>query len=166
MGFFYGNKSCFTLKSRRKIVQGTLLPVFYYGDIIYMHAAASVLKPSDSVYHSTLCFITGDNFRTHHCILYSSVGWEPLTTRRAHFLYEVFLQRLPHLLSSRVHWKSSNFQTRSLDWLVLEVPRVSTELGKNALVFMSILWNSLQATLKLDSLVSPGQFRSILREIQ
>ena len=39
-----------------------------------MHAALSTLKPLDAVYHSALCFITGDGFRTYHCVLYDKVG--------------------------------------------------------------------------------------------
>lgn len=92
--FYKRNQSCLTLESRRKIVQATLLPVLDYGDIIYMHAAASALKPLDSVYYSALCFITGYHFCVHHCILYSSVGWESLTTRRAQYC-------------SHINWRSS-----------------------------------------------------------
>lgn len=74
--FLYRNKSCHTFETRRKIVQASLLPVLDYGDIIYMHAAASVLKPLDSIYHSALRFIIGENVCTRHCLLYTSVGWE------------------------------------------------------------------------------------------
>lgn len=52
-----------------------------YGDILYMHASAATLKPLDSVYHSTLRFITGDSNITHHCDLYAKVGWPSLCVR-------------------------------------------------------------------------------------
>ena len=89
------------MESIRKIVLAMLLPVVDYGNIIYMHAAESVLKPLDSVYYSALCFITRADFRTHRCILYSLVSWESLTIRRATFVYKAVLQRL---LSSCINW--------------------------------------------------------------
>ncbi|CAB1349445.1 unnamed protein product, partial [Coregonus sp. 'balchen'] len=52
--------------------------IVYNGDIIYMHTAASTLKPIDAVFHCALRFITDDNFRTHHCVLYQKVGWASL----------------------------------------------------------------------------------------
>jgi hypothetical protein len=57
--FLNWNKSCLSSENIRKIVQIRLLPVIDYGDIIYIHAAASVLKPLDSVFHSAICFTTG-----------------------------------------------------------------------------------------------------------
>lgn len=56
--------------------------VLDYGDIIYMHAASSTLKPLDAVYHYALRFITGSGFKTHYCSLYLEVGWVFLTDRR------------------------------------------------------------------------------------
>ena len=69
MGLFYRNKSCLSLNRRKQIIQSTFLSVLDYGDTIYMNATATSLKPLDAVYHSTLCFITGNNFSTHHGIL-------------------------------------------------------------------------------------------------
>jgi hypothetical protein len=73
VGFFYRNRSCFSLNSRKQIIQSTFLLVLHYGDIIYyMNAAAISLKPLVAVYHSALCFIAGNNFCTH-CILTASL---------------------------------------------------------------------------------------------
>ena len=58
------------------------MSVFDYGDVLYMHASLSTLKPLDAVYHNALRFITGDDYRTHHCLLYEKVGWPSLTVRR------------------------------------------------------------------------------------
>lgn len=56
-----------------QIVQSTLLPVLDSGDTLYQNAAATILKPFDEVYHSTLHFIAGDSFNTTlHPI---SKGW-------------------------------------------------------------------------------------------
>ncbi len=52
-----------------------------YGDIVYMHASPTPLKPLDAVYHSALHFTTGDSYLTHHCILYEKLGWSSLTSR-------------------------------------------------------------------------------------
>ena len=41
------------------------MSVLDYFDIIY---AATTLKPLDAIYHSSLHFVTGDSFYTHHCI--------------------------------------------------------------------------------------------------
>ena len=65
-------------------------------------------------------------------------------------------------INTNINWRSSYFKTRSLDWLVLEVPWVSTELGKMCLVFMPLSHGiAFQAILNLVSLVPIGQFRYI-----
>lgn len=69
MGFFFRNRSCLSLNSRKQIIQSTFLQLLDYSDTIYMTAGATTLKPLDAVYHTTLHFITGDRFSTHHCIL-------------------------------------------------------------------------------------------------
>jgi hypothetical protein len=75
MGFFYRNRSCLSLNSRKQIIQLSLLSMLEYGDIIYVNTAVTSLDPLDAVYHSALRFITGNNYSTHHCILYQKVGW-------------------------------------------------------------------------------------------
>ena len=62
-GFFFRNKSCFPLH-RKTLVEATFLSVFDYGDILYRHASAAILKPLDAVYHSALRFNTGDAYIT------------------------------------------------------------------------------------------------------
>ena len=48
-------------------------------------------------------------------------------------------------------------QTRSQGWLTLEIPRVSTKLGKSAFSFNALnVWNNLQTSLHLESLVPLG----------
>ena len=42
---------------------------------VYMQASTTTLRALDSVYHATLRFITNQKRLTHHCDLYSSVGW-------------------------------------------------------------------------------------------
>lgn len=81
MGFFYRNRACLSSPHRRQIIQATFMSVLDYGDIIYMHASTATLKPLDAIYHCAIRFITGDNYKTHHCILYQHVGWTSLAVR-------------------------------------------------------------------------------------
>jgi len=41
LGFFYRNKSCFSLEARKRLVTVTFLPVLDYGDLLYMNAPAN-----------------------------------------------------------------------------------------------------------------------------
>ena len=82
LGFLYRNKTSFPIFCRKWIIQAVFLSVLDYGDIIYRHAAATTMRPLDSVYHSALRFITGDSYGTHHCTLYKKVGWTSLSDRR------------------------------------------------------------------------------------
>lgn len=112
------------------------MPVIDFGDIVYMHAAAIVLNPLAAVYHRTLCFITGDWFSTHHCILYQKVGWSSLKScRLMHctlFIYKALLHKLPPYLTSLLTHRRTGYQTRSQGWLILELPSISTKLAKSA----------------------------------
>ena len=91
IGFLFRNKACFSTRSRKTIVQSLVMPVFDYGDTLYMHASQTVLKPLDAVFHSALRFITGYGFRTHHCDLYTQVNWPSLANRREqHILLLIF----------------------------------------------------------------------------
>jgi len=60
VGFFYKNKSCFTLNNRKQIIESTFFSPSHWLDTIYMHASASVLKPQCSSLYSPIRFITGD----------------------------------------------------------------------------------------------------------
>lgn len=73
------------------MVQSTFMCVLDYGEVSYMHAAASTLKPLDAVCHCALRFITGSGFKTHHCSLCLEVGWASLTARRKqHFMIFIY----------------------------------------------------------------------------
>ena len=108
------------------------MSVVDYADVIYRHAAPSTLKRLDPVYHSALRFITGDPFNTHHCDLYSEVGWSSLQMRRDFhwhlFIYKALLEKLPSYLTELLHISFNNqCHTRSSDRLLLHVPRVSLD---------------------------------------
>ena len=54
-----------------------------------------------------------------------------------------------------------SYQTRSQDWFILEVPLVSTNLGKSSYSFPPLM-NNLENTFRLDSLVPLGQCRTLM----
>lgn len=134
-----------------------------------MHAPASVLKPLDAVYHSAIRFITGDRFSTHHCILYQKVNWLPLKSRRemhfALFVYKALLHKLPSYINSLLAVRRSGYQTRTQGWLLLQIPKISSELGRSAFSFYAPhTWNELQCTFKLDDLMPLRHFRRLLND--
>ena len=101
-----------------------------------MHAAFSTLKPLDAVYYSALRFITGDRFRTHHCVFYDKIGWPFLSVRREQhcviFVYKALRHVLPDYLTNFISFRTCNLHARSQESLILNIPNVRTELGKTA----------------------------------
>ena len=57
LGFFFRNKSCFSVEARKRLVSVTFLPVLDYGDLIYVNAPAHYLNKLDAAYHSALRFV-------------------------------------------------------------------------------------------------------------
>uniref|UniRef100_A0A3B3BNA3 Reverse transcriptase domain-containing protein n=1 Tax=Oryzias melastigma TaxID=30732 RepID=A0A3B3BNA3_ORYME len=82
LGFYYRNKSCFSLKARKFLVAATFLPLIDYGDVLYMNASSACLQPLNTVYHCALRFVTGCSRLTHHCELYARAEWTSLSMRR------------------------------------------------------------------------------------
>ena len=143
------------------------MSVLDYGDVIYRSAAPTTLLPLDTVYHSALRFITGETYNTHHCTLYDRVGWSSLSERRTRHWYQFIFKaidgKLPPYITLLLHWKRSTRQTRSSDWLTLEVPPIQSELGKTAFYFDAAQsWNTLQFQLKINNQISYGQFNNLL----
>uniref|UniRef100_A0A3P9K1B3 Reverse transcriptase domain-containing protein n=1 Tax=Oryzias latipes TaxID=8090 RepID=A0A3P9K1B3_ORYLA len=95
LGFYFRNKLCFSFEVKKRLVAATFLSVLDYGDLFYMNASAQCLRMIDTVYHSSLRFITNCKTMTHHCELYSRVGWPALTIRRRihwyTFIYKALL---------------------------------------------------------------------------
>ena len=77
------------------------MSILDYGDIIYIHAAASTLKLLDAIVHCALRLITGDSYRTHHCVLYQKVGWASLY--ETNVTIDVIAVRRPLSSSCRVY---------------------------------------------------------------
>ena len=151
-------------------MEATFLPVIDYGDILYMHAAFSILRHVDSVYHASLRFITNTKSLTHHCILYDLVGWTSLKIRRQQhwyiFIYKAILGKFPLYLCNLLSVCSGTYQLRSSKWLLFNVPRVITELGKTAFSYLAPWgWNNLQKELKLETLMSLNEFKTTIKSV-
>lgn len=167
LGFFYRFKNCFPYEARKKLVESTFLTIIDYGDLVYMHAASSVLRKLDSVYHAALRFVCGAEYRTHHCILYESLSWFSLYHRRNLHMYvfiaKALLGKLPSYITKFLTFYTNGYGTRSQLHLCLKVPRVFTEFGKHAFSsYAPRVWNDLQNVLKLESLPSLSTFKFIL----
>ena len=144
------------------------MSVLDFGDVVYMHASTQCLKSLDTVYHGALRFITNLKALTHHCTLYAQVGWSALTTRRLNhwhiLIYKAILGLLPTYLQAYTVLKSSgNYELRSKDLVLLEVPRARIGLGERAFRHAApTAWNQLQERLKLKELVSLPVFKETL----
>lgn len=87
IGFLFWTRASFPVPCRKRIIESVFLSVLDYADVIYRHAASSVLKPLDSVYHSAFRFITGDVYGTHHCTMCEKAGLSFLLERHDFYLW-------------------------------------------------------------------------------
>ena len=169
IGFLYRNRSCFSYVSRKTIVQSVIMSVFDYGDVLYMHASCTTLRPLEAVYHSALRFITGDSYLTHHCVLYEKVGWPSLTARREHhcllFIFKALCGKLPVYLSSLLKLKVTGHSTRAQAHIRYTIPHMNSEQGKTAFMhYAPHKWDILQDSLKLERLVSIEAFKTLIED--
>jgi len=78
IGFLFRNKASFPFPAKLAlVVKTTILPIIDFGDAIYRTASNSPLRKLVSVR-----FVTNAPYNTHHCNLYSLIGWPLLHTRR------------------------------------------------------------------------------------
>ena len=172
LGFYFRNKLCFSFNVKKKLVAATFLSVLDYGDLLYMHTSAQCLHKVDTAYHASLRFITNCKALTHHCELYSRVGWPALATRRLchwySFIYKAILGLLPYYLCVLIKQKSAgNYSLRSQDCFMLTVPNARTEIGKRAFVYSApSAWNILQKVLKLNDFISLNAFKLKMKKIE
>uniref|UniRef100_A0A0E9SRK3 Uncharacterized protein n=1 Tax=Anguilla anguilla TaxID=7936 RepID=A0A0E9SRK3_ANGAN len=87
-----------------------------------MPAASSAFRCLDSVYHSSLHFISNSLFCTHHCVLYDLVSWSSLSLRRLQhwyiFIYKAILGKLPLYLCNLLSLTTSCYNFCSTRWLL------------------------------------------------
>ncbi len=129
--------SSFSPASRKRLVTGLFLSQLDYGDTIYRFACPSTLALLDPLYHAALRNISNSGYRTHHCTLYSLVGWPSIAMRRLQhwylFLYRAILCRLPMYIRSKFVFVQNTHDLRSNNWLGLKIPSVWTETGERSL---------------------------------
>lgn len=167
IGFYYRHKACFFFEARKELVRCTLLSVLDFSDVIYMQASATTLRALDSVYHAALRFITNQKRLTHHCDLYSAVGWSSLTLRRLKhwytLIYKAILGKMLFYLCSFLVRSVNKYQLRSHSDLLLTVPKIRTGHGRNSFSYLAPWsWNSLLNILKCDDLVSLAEFKHLI----
>ena len=166
LSFFYRMKSCFSSSSRKKLVTGLFMSQLDYGDVVYRFACSSTLGRLDPLFHAALRFITSSTYRTHHCTLYSLVGWSSLASRRLlHwyiFIYKAILGNVPPYICSKFELVQNSLNLRSNAWMRYVVPNTKSEAGKKTLAFFGPWsWNDLQTRLKLASLIPLVTFKRI-----
>ena len=129
-----------------------------------MNDSARCLRSIDTLYHGTLRFILNYKTLTHHCTLYTMVGWPSLITRRLSHWYTFICKAILGLLPfycSEMWWVLSSSQ----DFILLTVPNVQTEFGKRAFMYSApSAWNALQNTFKLEEFVPIGVFKSSIKD--
>ncbi len=137
-----------------------------------MHASAQCLHMVDSAYHASLRFTANCKALTHHCELYSRVGWPALATCRllrwCTFVYKGILGLLPQYLCVFITQKSTGqYSLRSQNLFMLSVPNAWTEVGKRAFGYSApSAWNLLQNSVAFDSILKFIFIYSIFTTIQ
>ena len=103
ISFLYRNKASFTHAAKHTLVKLTILPILDFGDVISKIASNTLLNKLDAVYHSAIRFVTKAPYTTHHCDLYTLVGWPSLHTHhQTHWfqvIYKSLLGKAPPYLS-------------------------------------------------------------------
>ena len=82
------------------------------------------------------------------------------------FIFKAITGKLPHYLTSLLDWSLPSYSTRSSEWLLFRVPRTSTQLGETAFSYAAPRsWNLIQKELKLDSLPTLSEFKTMVSSL-
>lgn len=170
IGFLFRNKASFTFPAKLAFVKMTILPIIDFGDIIYRIASNSLLRKLDVVYHSVIRFVTNAPYNTHHCNLYSLIGWPSLHTRRQKhwylFIYKCLLCKTPPYLQALISRAIPTMNLRSSRYITLVATKARTSFGRLSFQFSAANdWNTLQKSLKLESTVPLITFKSLLANL-
>jgi hypothetical protein len=130
IGFLFRNKASFPHETKHTLVKLTILPILDFGDVFYKIASDTLLSKLDAVYHSVIRFVTKAPYTTHHCDLYSLVGWHSLHIRRqthwVQVIYKYLLGKAPPCLISLVTIVAPTRSTRSSRYISLVTPKVNS----------------------------------------
>lgn len=160
LGIHFWNKACFSVEARKTLVASPFLPMLDYGDLLYMNASVQCFHMLGTVYYSALRFLTGFKMHTHTLRLTGSLCLCRGTKIASHLYWSSFLVYF-HFENLRY------FHLRLSDLYVLSVPKVRTELGKMAFGdSVTCSWNSLQAKLKLENVITLDKFKKLMKELE
>jgi hypothetical protein len=173
IGFLFCNNASFTHAAKHTLVKLTILQSPSYrsdfGDVIYKIASNTLLNQLDAVYHSAICFVTKAPYTTHHCDLYSLIGWPSLhACRQNHWLQVIYKSLLGKARLTSVH-RSPEQQPPAarapagiFHW---SLPKANSSIGCLSFQFSAANdWNELQKSLKLGTLISLTNFKHQLSE--
>lgn len=100
---------------------------------------------------------------------YQKVVWPIMKSHRSMCctlcVYKAHLHKLPSHLTSLLTYRCTSYLALSQIWLTVEIPSISTELGKSAFFFTLLVWNNLQSSLKLEELVPLGKFSQLIEDL-
>ena len=148
----------FNHAAKHKLVKLTILLILDFGDVAKI-ASNTLLNKLDAVNHSAIHFVTKAPYTTHHCDLYTLVGWHSLHTRRQiHWLqgiYKSLLGKAPPYLSTLVTIAAPTRWTRSSKYISLVTLKANSSFGRLSFQYSAANdWNDLQKSLKLETLTS------------
>lgn len=157
ISFLFRNKASLTFPAKLALVKMTILPIIDFGDVIYRIASNSLLRKLDVVYHTAIRFVTNAPYNTHHCNLYSLIGWPSLQTRRQkhwyHLIYKCLLCKTPRYLGSLIPRATPSMNLHSRRYITLSATKVRTSFGRLAFQISAANdWNTLKKTLSWNPL--------------
>lgn len=118
----------------------------------------------DTAYHASLRFIPNCSALTHHCELWSWVGWPALVYTGICSYTRQFLGCCHPIYVFIFHRKLMDSIPFILDFYMLTVPNNHTESGKRTFRCSTPSdWNVLQ---KFCDLISLNAFKSILKDLE
>ena len=127
---------------------------------LYIHWMPSIIQPWDLLEAKTTTPITVTctlKLNGHLCLIGNCDRQWYL------YIFKAVAGLLPSYVNSLVSFNKSLYHTRSKDWLTLKVPSACTEFGKSSFSYCSPqTWNTLQNHLKRTTLISLGNFKSIM----
>lgn len=147
------SKDCFSLQVRKKIVMQLLLPIIDYADIVYQNTTETNLHPLNVLYNSLCRFILKCPFQTHHCVMYESLNWLSLKSRRKflwfQFIFKCNYFSFPSYLKQYLTPLTSQYSLRHTSNLFFQTPRISKEMGRRAFKYKAPAdWNNLPVLLR------------------
>ena len=121
-------------------------------------------SPLNVLYNSLCSFVLRCPYRTHHCLMYESLNWDPKSRRQFHWsilTFKCIYFNFPPYLKQLLISFTSQYSRRHMDHLFLVTPRISKGISRRAFKFKAPSdWNNLPSSLR--SITSFHIFKSSL----